>query len=526
MKSDLGALPNRMNAAAFLLDRHLEAGRGDKTAIRCDGGDVTYGELSESAARFGAALRDLGMRREERILLACPDNADFIAAFLGAIRGGFVPIPVNTVVSPEEYGHLLRDSRARGLVVHGSLWPKLEPALATASDLENVIVCGPKVGAGVRYEEILDAAPTDRPAADTSRDDTAFWLYSSGTTGQPKGVMHRHEDMVVELEGYGEGVLGLTEEDTTFSAAKLFFAYGLGNGLYFPLGVGGTTILHPGKPTPDEIFRVLADHQPTVFYGVPSLYAGLLDWSSSGENEETARRGLRSARLCVSAGEALPAPLFNAWRERFGLEILDGIGSTEMLHIFLSNRAGEVRPGSTGREVPGYSARIVDDDGNDVPDGEIGNLLVKGASMATGYWNQHERSLETFVGPWCRTGDKYWQDAEGYFWHSGRSDDMLKVKGMWVSPVEVESALLTHPSVLEAAVIGVEDADGLVKPRGFVVCKDGHEATSELAVAIRDLAKSSLAPFKVPDRVEFAPSLPKTATGKIQRFKLREAARP
>ena len=514
-------LPERFNLGAFLLDRHLEQGRGDRLAVICGDHRLSYADLHELAARYGGLFTALGLDPGDRVLMVAPDTPDLMAGFLGAMRAGIIPVPVNTMLAGAEYLPLLSDSGARALLVDGSLWPRLEPELKRARALREVVVCGPEVP-GVRHVgALLGQAEALWTPADTALDDTAFWLYSSGTTGSPKGVPHRHEDMVVELRGYAEGVLGLTPDDTTLSAAKLFFAFGLGNGLGFPLGVGATTILHPGKPTPEDLVGLMIEHRPTVFYGVPSLYAALLEWSTAGRNEGAAREAFGAPRLAVSAGESLPAPLIESFLERFGLEILDGIGSTEMLHIFISNFPGKLRPGSSGQPVPGYAARIVDDQGRDLPRGETGHLLVQGGSMATHYWQQPEQSEQVFQDGWCRTGDKYVRDEDGYFWHSGRSDDMLKVKGMWVSPVEVESALLSHPAVLECAVVGREDPNGLVKPQAFVVTSEQDRPADELARSILDHAEQKLAEYKRPCWIEFLTSLPRTATGKLQRFKLR-----
>jgi benzoate-CoA ligase len=388
--------------------------------------------------------------------------------------------------------------------------------LAGAPQLRHVLVAGGKPGAHLSYEACLEKASSRLEAAPTSRDDAAFWLYSSGSTGRPKGAVHLHHDMVVCYETYARQVLGLGSRDRVFSAAKLFFAYGLGNAGYFPMGAGAESVLSPHRPTPDSVFEILTRHRPTMFFGVPTLYAAMLAVKDAHE-----RWDLSSLRLCVSAGEALPDEIYSRWKERFGVEIIDGIGTTEILHIFLSNRPGAARPGSTGLPVPGYEAIIVDDAGLPVKQGEIGNLRVKGESTMAYYWNKHEKTKDTLHGPWIQTGDKYYQDADGYFWYAGRADDMLKVGGIWVSPVEVENTLIRHPAVLEAAVVGHEDTDRLVKPKAFVVLKEPAGAGSGLAEELKGFVKDKIAPYKYPRWIEFVTELPKTATGKIQRFKLR-----
>jgi benzoate-CoA ligase family protein len=448
--------------------------------------------------------------------MLCLDAPEFVGTFWGAIKIGAVPIPTNTLLRSADYLYLLRDSRAKVAVVSAPLLAEAAPALTQSPWLRHVLVAGGPPAGHTSWEDAVGKASARLDAAPTSRDDAAFWLYSSGSTGFPKGAVHLHHDMVVCLETYAKHVLGIRETDRVFSAAKLFFAYGLGNAGYFPLGVGAQSVLYPHRPTPESVFEVLTRHRPTLFFGVPTLYAGMLAVKDADK-----RYDLSALRLCVSAGEALPDEIYRRWRERFGVEIIDGIGTTEILHIFLSNRPGAARPGSSGVPVPGYDAVIVDDEGKPVPRGEIGNLRVKGDSTMAYYWNKHDKTREALFGEWIQTGDKYYQDEDGYFWYAGRADDMLKVGGIWVSPIEVEATLIKHPAVLEAAVVGKEDADRLVKPKAFVVLHEPAAAGAALAEELKGFVKDKIAPYKYPRWIEFVPELPKTATGKIQRFKLR-----
>ena len=509
-------LPPQFNVATHFVDRNIAEGRAAQVAFLCEDRTLTYGDVLDLTNRTGNALRELGVELEDRVLVLCLDAPEFLGAFWGAIKMGAVPIPVNTLMRAADYHYFLEDSRAKVAVVSAPLLAEAEPALAHASHLRHVLVAGGAPGRHLGFEARLARASAELEPAATSRDDAAFWLYSSGSTGFPKGAVHLHHDMVVCAETYAKQVLALGPADRVYSAAKLFFAYGLGNAGYFPMGVGAQSVLSPGRPTPEGVFDLLTRRRPTLFFGVPTLYAAMLALKDAEQQFD-----LSSLRLCVSAGEALPEELYTRWRERFGVEIVDGIGTTEILHIFLSNRPGEARPGSTGRPVPGYEAAIVDDEGGPVPLGQIGNLRVKGDSTMAFYWNKHEKTKEALFGHWIQTGDKYWQDPDGYYWYAGRADDMLKVGGIWVSPVEVEAALVKHPAVLEAAVVGHEDQDQLVKPRAFVVLKEPETASLTLALELQAFVKARIAPYKYPRWVEFVAELPKTATGKIQRFKLR-----
>ena len=509
-------LPAQFNVATWFVDRHVTEGRGGAPAFHYENRVLTYGDVFDLANRTGNALRALGVGLEDRVLMLCLDAPEFLATFWGAIKIGAVPIPVNTLMRASDYLYFLNDSRAKVAVVSAPLLAEAGPILGQAPLLRHVLVAGGAAGGHLSFEEQVSKAGAALDAAPTSRDDPAFWLYSSGSTGFPKGAVHLHHDMWVCAETYARQVLGITASDTVFSAAKLFFAYGLGNAGYFPMAVGAQAVLYPHRPTPEGVFEVLTRHRPTIFFGVPTLYAGML-----AVKEAEKRFDLSSLRVCVSAGEALPDEIYTRWRERFGVEIIDGIGTTEILHIFLSNRPNQVRPGCSGLPVPGYEAAIVDDDGRPVPRGEIGNLRVKGDSTMAFYWNKHEKTKETLFGAWIQTGDKYFQDEDGYFWYAGRADDMLKVGGIWVSPVEVEATLIKHPAVLEVAVVGKEDSDRLVKPQAFVVLKELAGATAALADELKGFVRDKIAPYKYPRWIEFVSDLPKTATGKIQRFKLR-----
>ena len=512
------SLPAQFNAASHFVDRSVAEGRGGAPAFVLAGQDrvLSYGDVQELANRTGNALLELGVEPETRVLMICLDAPEFLGTFWGAIKIGAVPIPANTLLRAADYRYFLQDSRARVAVVSAPLLGEVGPALERETRaLRHVLVAGASPGRFLSYEDRVAKASATLVAAPTHRDEAAFWLYSSGSTGFPKGAVHLHHDMVVCAETYARQVLGMEAGDRVFSAAKLFFAYGLGNAGYFPMGVGAQSVLFAGRPTPEGVLEILTRHRPTLFFGVPTLYAGMLNVKA------LERYDLTSLRLCVSAGEALPPELYKRWRERFGVELLDGIGTTEILHIFLSNRPGAERPGSTGVPVPGYEAAVVDDEGRPVPPGEIGNLRVRGDSTMAFYWNQHEKTKDSLLGHWIHTGDKYYQDPDGYFWFCGRADDMLKVGGIWVSPVEVEATLVGHPAVLEAAVVGKEDADRLVKPQAFVVLKDPAPAPPGLADELRAFVKDRIAPYKSPRWIEFVPELPKTATGKIQRFKLR-----
>ena len=519
---EAAAPPARFNFAQHLLEANTS--RVAKAAFVDDAGALTYGELEHRVRRLAAGLRSLGLRREERVLLLMQDCNDWPVSFLGSLYAGLVPVAVNTLLTADDYAYMLENSRAQAVLVSGALLPALTAAL-TRSDHEvhKVIVSRPVAPlhpAEVEFEAFLAAHEPASRAAPTGADDPAFWLYSSGSTGRPKGTVHSHANPYWTAELYGKRVLQLQESDVCFSAAKLFFAYGLGNGLSFPMSVGATTLLMPERPTPEATFKRwlggVGGVKPTVFYGAPTGFAGMLAHPALPGRAELA------LRLVSSAGEALPAELGERFKAHFGVDIVDGIGSTEMLHIFLSNQPGRVRYGTTGWPVPGYEIELRGEDGAPVPDGEPGDLYIQGPSAAMMYWGNRTKTRDTFQGGWTKSGDKYVRNADGTYTYSGRSDDMLKVSGIYVSPFEVEATLVQHPAVLEAAVIGKEDADGLTKTKAFVVLKPGgHTDEAEL----KSFVKDRLAPYKYPRYIEFVADLPKTATGKIQRFKLRELER-
>ena len=510
----------KFNFAGHLFDQNRA--RGGRTAFIDDEGSISYADLEHRARRFARALTTSGVRREERVLLLMHDTIDWPVAFLGALYAGVVPVAVNTLLSADDYAYMIGHARAQAALVSAPLLPVLEAALASANhEVRTVLVSRPKgslPGMAIAFDDFLANEPAQM-AADTGCDDMAFWLYSSGSTGRPKGTVHTHANPYWTAELYGKRVLGLRESDIVFSAAKLFFAYGLGNALTFPLAVGATVVLMAERPTPDAVFKRWTERRPTIFYGAPTGYAGML------ASPNLPRRDQVALRLCSSAGEALPREIGDRFAAHFGCEVIDGIGSTEMLHIFLSNHPGEVRYGTTGRPVDGYEVELRGDDGHVVADGEIGDLYIRGPSAALLYWGNREKSLDTFRGAWTKSGDKYVRDADGYYTYAGRSDDMLRVSGQYVSPFEVEGTLVQHPAVLEAAIIGVPDAHGLTRVKAFVVLKPGHEASGTLGNELQAFIKARLAPHKYPRAIEFIDELPKTATGKIQRFRLRERER-
>jgi len=505
------------NAAVYFVDRHVDEGRGNKTVFReADGAkrSLTYAQLKDQAGQFAGALTRAGVRREERVALIVRDQLEFPVAFFGAMKSGAVPVPFNTLLAAPVYDAILNDSRASIMVVSAALWDTVKPAIEGNTYLRQVVVIGDAPEGTTSFDDFIDGADV-LDTIEAHDDELAFWLYSSGSTGTPKGVRHIHSSMKATADTFGAQVLGIREDDVIFSAAKFFFAYGLGNAVSFPMSVGATTIIFSGRPTPDAMFDIMANEKPTLFCGVPTLFAALV-----AEQEKRGGSPDHSIRLCTSAGEALPRDIGGRWEQLWGCQIVDGVGSTEMLHIFLSNAPGDIVYGTSGKAVPGYEVRLVDEHDEDVPDGEVGELLVRGPSSADGYWNQRNKSQSTFQGHWTRTGDKYTRDESGRFVYSGRTDDMFKVSGIWVSPFEVEQALIEFSGVLEAAVVSKADEKGLIKPAAFVVMKEGVEAPS--MDALKDFVKEKIGMWKYPRWVTFVDELPKTATGKIQRFKLRD----
>ena len=499
-------LPERYNVGADLLERNLEAGRANKLAIASAAKNVTYGELFQLACGAAEALRDLGVRREERVLIAGYDSPGWVAAFLGAIRLGAIPVPVNPLLQrSEDYDHYIDDSLARVVVVDANTEEKLKPAIARAAGAPR----------SLRADQI--APGPEAAAAPTRKDDMAFWLYSSGSTGKPKAVVHLQHDIPYTCVTYAEQVLGITERDITFSTTGLFHAYGFGNNLSFPYWVGASTVLHAGRNTPATVLETIEKRRPTLFFSAPTLYNAILNF------EGAKNRDLSSIRHCVAAAEALPAEVWRRWKDAFNLTILDGVGSTEMLHIYCSNRLEDLRPGSSGKPVPGYELKILDEDGGPVPTGQAGDLCVKGDSALALYWAQHEKTKRSVLGEWFFTGDRYRLDGDGFYWYEGRSDDMIKVSGLWVSPIEIESALLEHPVVAESAVVGI-GVEGFSKIKAFVVTKGDAVAGDALVAELQEHCKSRLQRYQYPHLIEFVPDLPKTVTGKIQRYKLREPA--
>jgi benzoate-CoA ligase family protein len=504
--------------AVDILERNLAA-RGDKVAIYSAEREMTFRQVANEANQIGNALKKLDVRLGESVGILSPDCAEWVASFFGIVKIGAISVGINTLLKPHEHAYILRDSRARTLIVHAALLPSIAPIRDQLDFLKHVIV----IGGGGRdgdfvFKDWIAGESTELAGAPTHRDDFCSLNYSSGTTGEPKGILHAHKDYPLTAQLWGKDVLGLRENDRAFGAPRLFFTFGTGGVLIFPWYVGASTVLMAGPPRiATNMLETIQRFKPTILYNAPTGYAAMLAMEDFNKKYD-----LSSLRLCVSAGESLPAPIWHAWKERTGLDIIDGIGSTENFHIFLSNRPGEIRPGSSGKPFPGYEVKIVDENGVEVPRGEVGNLLVKGETAALFYLHQYEKSRRTFLGEWLFTGDKYYVDEDGYYWHAGRSDDMLKVGGIWVSPVEVESTLLSHPSVLECAVVGHADASMLIKPQAFVVLKEGYQPTEQMKEELVEHCKQKMAEYKRPRWIEFVQELPKTATGKIQRFKLRD----
>lgn len=508
-------LPTYYNAIDIL--EHNLTDRAEKTAVYSHSRNLTFRELADEANQVGRALKKMGVRIGEAVGILAFDSPEWVASYFGILKVGGVALGMNTLLTAAEYDYILKDSHARVLLVQDVLWPKIAEIRAQQPYLEHVVIIGEATKDTVGYQEWIGGESTELIATNTHRDDLATLNYSSGTTGQPKGIPHAHKDLPLSAKLWGQNVLGIREDDRTFSVAKLFFTFGQGGNLIFPFSVGASMVVFPGPPRETEqILELIGRFRPTIWYNAPTGYAIALS-----KPDLTEKYDLSSLRLCVSAGEALPAPIWRQWKERTGLDIIDGIGSTEAYHIFLSNRPGDICPGSSGKPFEGYELRIVDEQGNDVPQGEIGNLLVKGETVALSYLHQYEKSRQTFRGEWLFTGDKYYVDKDGYYWHAGRSDDMIKAGGIWVSPMEVESTLLSHAAVLECAVVGQEDQAQLLKPKAYVVLKPGYMPSAELEQELINYCREKMASYKRPRWIEFIDQLPKTATGKIQRYKLR-----
>lgn len=510
-------IPEEFNIAVYMLDRHLAEGRGDKVAVFYEEQQITYRELVQMANRAGNALLSLGVEQENRVMLCLPDCPELLAVYFGAIKIGAVPVPVSTMALPQDYLYFLNDSRAKVLVVSEELAPRISQVRGQLRHLKHFVVVGRPQPGQLSYAELVEGASPELTAAPTSKDDMAFWLYSSGTTGTPKGVIHLHHDLPHFMLPHCREVTGMTPDDRAFCTSKMYFSYGRNNSLDGPFLCGAAVVLHPEKPEPEKVFAVVEKYRPTLFYSVPTFYWAMLHYiEQSGKKPD-----FSSVRACVSAGEALPTVVFERWKRVLGLEILDGVGSTDVGMIYLSNRPGQVRPGSSGKILPGFEGKLVDSDWREVPPGEIGTLWLKNDGITAGYWNKHEKNKQSFRGEWFNTGDQFFQDRDGYFWYAGRIDDMLKPGGIWMSPLEIEDILLAHPAVNEVAVVGYSEASGLEKPAAFIVLREGNQPSPELECALEDFVKSKTMHYKCPRRFFFVGELPRTASGKVQRYKLR-----
>jgi len=521
--------PERFNMADYFLYHNLEGGREDKVCLYFKDQTFTYGDAARMSNATGNALRMLGVRIEDRVLIVLPDCPEFVWTWFGAARIGAVITMVNPLLPADDYRYYLNYTRARAAIVHEAFIRPFAEAVADANYLRSVMVVrneeaidGELIDSrsslkSFSFSEVVSTQPTACRAADTHRDDIAIWLFTSGSTGHPKGAVHLQHDLPYNTEVFAKRTMGVNENDLTVSVPKLFFGYATGTNLLFPFAVGGATALFSERSTPEKLFEVIERYHPTILTTVPTMINSMLN------AEDASSHDLSSIRFCYSAGEALPVELYHRWKERFGVEICDGIGSAEMFHIYITNRPVEVKPGSLGRIVAGYEAKIVDAEGNEVPTGDMGTLKIKGDSAALCYWNAHEKSKATFAGDWCTSGDQFHVDEEGYYWYHGRTDDMLKVGGVFVAPTEIENCLLQHEAVLECAVVGHADSDGLVKPKAFIVARDDHQANEALANAIKDFVKTRIALYKYPRWIEFVDSLPKNDRGKVDRKLLKKS---
>ena len=510
-------IPQYYNITSKLIDQNVENGNGDRVAIWYKDQKYTYRKLQQLINKVGNALLILGVHMEDRVMLIMKDSPEAIAGFYGALKIGAIPVPVNYLCKADDFRYLLNNSRARVAILHEEFKKEVIGWKDKLLYLRNTVVVYPQERNGyISFWDFVNHCSDELSVAYTTVDDAAFWSYTEGSTGVPKAAVHLQHDIFTCIENYAKGLLGINRNDIIYSASKIFYSYGLGNSVFYPFAFGASVVLDPDEPTPKKVLETITKHRPTVFFGVPAVYAAMLQVDNLEKKYD-----LSSLRICVSAGESLPKEIFYEWKKRFDIEILDGIGCTELIHVFISNRPGEVKPGSSGKPVPGYFARIVDDDGKEVPEGEIGTLHVKGDSAAAYYWRYHEMTKTSMLGEWFNTGEKYYCDKDGYYYYCGHGDDMLKVGGIWVSPVEVEETLLSHPSVFQAAVVPYRDEQDLVKPKAFVVLKPGHRASDDLAKEIQTFVKTTIAPHKFPRSIEFINEMPMTATGKIQRYRLR-----
>jgi benzoate-CoA ligase family protein len=511
-------LPESFNMVSLLLERHLTGGRAERPAIFFQDDEVTYRQLGQMANQIGNGLIDLGVKPKDRVIILLYDRPEFVALFLAAMKIGAVPVPINILATTKDLEYFIGDSQASTIVMESEFHAKLASFLADAPHIQHVVVYGEPAQGAVDLSQLMQRAADQLDTYPTSKTDHSYWLYTSGTTGFPKAVIHLHKDLVYAVETWGHHVVDFKPEDRVFCMSKLFFSYGLNFSLYLPLYYGAAMVLNPERPTPETILALIERHRPTGLFSVPTAYGQMLNFLEEGDTQPD----LTCLRFCISAGEALPGSLFTRWRDRFGIEIFDGLGSSEVSYIFISNRPGKVKENSSGLPLPGYQVEVRDEQSNPLPPCEVGELWVKSNTLLHGYWNQPEKTAETLVDGWMKTGDMGYLDAQGYFFFSARANDTMKVSGIWVSPLEVENTLLSHPAVAECAVVGVEDAMGLVKPKAFVTLKGGYQASDELVKTLQLHVKQNLAPHKYPRSIEFVDDLPKTSTGKIQRYKLRE----